>query len=213
MINNWLITFKTNWNTALADKKFALMYAANLAICFALYMMVTRFIFYNRLRSGAVLNDPVLAMFAPVDLSWPIFILLYSSVFFFLVHISARPQTFVYAVRAFLFLFAIRAVFIYLVPLAPPAGLVILKDPFIDNVIGFRSEVVNDLFFSGHVADLSFFIFCCTNKKLKAWLVLSTVAVGIMLVIQRAHYTADVLTSPMAAYACYSLFVRDNEVD
>ena len=213
MIDNWLTHFKTNWNAALAKKNFGSMYAANFVACFVLYMMVTRFLFYNRVRPGVTLNDPVLALFAPVDLSAPIFILLYSSIILFLIHMLARPQTFVYAVRAFLYLFAIRAVFIYLMPLAPPQGLVLLKDPFIDNVVGFRNEVLNDLFFSGHVSDLAFFIFCCTNKKLKGYLIVSTLAVAIMLLIQRAHYTADVLTSPMAAYFCYAVFVRDNVVD
>ena len=190
-----------------------MLFLANFAICFVLYMMVTRFLYYNRVRPGVLLNDPVLALFRPMDLSIPIFFFLYSSIILFLVHILARPQTFVHAVRAFLFLFAIRAVFIYLVPLAPPQGLILLNDPFIDNVIGFKNQVLNDLFFSGHVSDLSFFIFCCTNKKIRNYLILSTITVAIMLLIQRAHYTADVLTSPMAAYFCYSMFVRDNVVD
>ena len=167
LINNWLITFNTNWNAALAKKGFGLQYAANLAVCFVLYMMVTRFLFYNRVRPGVELNVPVLALFAPVDLSIPIFIFLYSSVVIIVLHFLARPQTFMFGIRAFLYLFVLRAVFIYLVPLAPPSGLVLLKDPFIDNVIGFRNQVLNDLFFSGHIADLSFFAFCCTNKKLK----------------------------------------------
>ena len=190
-----------------------MLFLANFAICFVLYMMVTRFLYYNRVRPGVLLNDPVLALFRPMDLSIPIFFFLYSSIILFLVHILARPQTFVHAVRAFLFLFAIRAVFIYLVPLAPPQGLILLNDPFIDNVIGFKNQVLNDLFFSGLVSDLSFFIFCCTNKKIRNYLILSTITVAIMLLIQRAHYTADVLTSPMAAYFCYSMFVRDNVVD
>jgi hypothetical protein len=213
LIINWLDQAKLNWKTALAKKNFAVMFVANFGICFILYMMVTRFLYYNRVRPGTELNDPVLALFKPMDLSWPIFILLYSSIILFLVHMLARPQTFIPAVRAFLFLFVIRAVFIYLVPLNPPAGLILLKDPFIDNVIGFKNQVLNDLFFSGHIADLSFFIFCCTSKKLRYYLVPATIAVAIMLLIQRAHYTADVLTSPMAAYFCYSVFVRDNVVD
>jgi hypothetical protein len=213
MISNWINLCKTNWQAALIKKNFALLFAANLLVCFVLYMMVTRFLYYNRVRPGAVLNDPVLALFRPMDLSIPIFFFLYSAIAVFILHMIARPQTFIHAVRAFLFLFAVRAVFIYLVPLAPPAGLVLLNDPFIDNVIGFKNQVLNDLFFSGHVSDLSFFIFCCTNKRIRAYIVFSTVAVAIMLLIQRAHYTADVLTSPMAAYFCYAIFVRDNVID
>jgi hypothetical protein len=212
-ITDWIGNCKLNWKAALAKKNFARLFVANFGVCFVLYMMVTRFLYYNRVRPGAELNDPVLALFSPMDLSIPIFLLLYSSVLVFLLHMIARPQTFVHTVRAFLFLFAIRAVFIYLVPLAPPAGLILLKDPFIDNVIGFKNQVLNDLFFSGHIADLSFFIFCCTNKKMQYYLILSTLAVAIMLLIQRAHYTADVFTSPMAAYFCYSVFVKDNVVD
>jgi len=213
IISNWTALCRQNWRAALVKKNFVLLFMANFAVCFVLYMMITGFLYYNRVRPGAVLNDPLLALFSPVDLSIPIFLLLYSSIILFIFHISARPQTFVYAVRAFLILFAVRAVFIYLVPLAPPKGLVLLNDPFVDRVIGFKNEVLNDLFFSGHVADLSFFIFCCTNKKLRSYLILSTIAVGVMLLIQRAHYTADVLISPMAAYMCYSAFVKNHVVD
>ena len=213
MISNWFNHLMQNWRTALEKKNFLQLFVANFVVCFVLYMMVTRFLFYNRVRPGCELNDPLLAMFRPLDLSWPIFILLYSSIVLFLAHALSRPQSFVPMLRAFLYLFVLRALFIYLVPLAPPAGLILLKDPFIDNVLGFKNQVLNDLFFSGHMADLSFFIFCCTSKKLKYYLIPAAITVGIMLLIQRAHYTADVLTSPMAAYFCYAIFVKDNLVD
>lgn len=214
IFNGWITLCRLNWNAAFAQRKnFGLLFALNFAVCFALYMLITRFVYYNRLRSGVILHDPIMALFTPMDLSRPIFFFLYSGILLFLYHVIPRAQTFVPAVRAFLLLFAVRAAFIYLVPLAPPADLVVLRDPFVDNIIGFKNEVINDLFFSGHVADLSFFVFCCTDKKIRNYLILSAVAVGIMLLIQRAHYTADVLAAPVFSFFCYTVFVKPYVVD
>jgi len=171
-------------------------------------MKLTYLVFDNRLRPGVNLTDPILPHLKAMDLSIPIFFFLYGGIFSFLYYIIPRPQTFVPAVRAFLLLFAIRTAFIYLVPLAPPIDLVPLRDPFVDNVIGFKSEVVNDLFFSGHVADLAFFTFCCKNRMIRNFLAVSVVAVAVMVLFQRVHYTADVLAAPVFSYFCYSVFVK-----
>jgi hypothetical protein len=97
-----------------------------------------------------------------------------------------------------------------LIPLAAPLGQIVLVDPFLDCFVpGSSSELTNDLFFSGHVSDLSFFIFCSPEKWLKYWLTGTACIVGFLLIWQRVHYSADVFAAPFFAYWGYVVFVKN----
>ena len=197
----------------MAEKNFGIRYFVNFIIGFFLYICLARLLFYNRLNDGAVLNDPLLARFNPHNFSVSLFILTYTGVLAFIVYISGLPRLFIPASRAFLLLFVLRVCFILLIPLKPPSDIIFLNDPFVDRVIGFKAQVWNDLFFSGHVADLFFFAFCTSHKILKFFFLAAAILVSAMLVGQKVHYTADVLAAPVFAYACYSLFVKKHVTD
>jgi hypothetical protein len=207
-LSSWLDLTKTNWNIALAEKNFGLRFTVNLLGCFALYMILVRILIAHRFYPGAVINDPVFIHFRSSNLSGPIFLFTYASIFSFLYYIIPKPAFFYYAVRGFLALFALRVIFIFLMPLQPSPDVISLVDPFTDKVIGFHGEVLNDLFFSGHVADCCFFVFCCHNKTIRYFLIFFALATGIMLICQKVHYTTDVLAAPFFAYGCYVLFVK-----
>ncbi len=95
-----------------------------------------------------------------------------------------------------------------LIPLLPAPDMIDLQDPFTDNVIGFKGQVRNDLFFSGHVADLAFFSICCFNKNIRRFLIVITVLAAIMLVWQKVHYMADVIAAPIFSFVVYVLVVQ-----
>ena len=108
---------------------------------------------------------------------------------------------------SFAAVFVVRALCIHLVPLSPSPGIIELVDPVTDT-LGHEGRIVNDLFFSGHVADLVTFYLICRSPVLKRYLLLCMVAVATMLVWQRVHYTIDVLAAPAFSYVCYWVFVE-----
>jgi len=85
--------------------------------------------------------------------------------------------------------------------------MIFLNDPVLNWIVN-NNEITNDLFFSGHVADISIFVLCCRTKWLKYFLLVSTVVIAVMLVWQHVHYTADVLAAPFFAYASYVVFAK-----
>ncbi len=194
---------------ALSERHYAIKFFINLITCYSLYIYVTHLLVANRFREGGILCDPIQQLFTPVDLSLPIFILTYSCIVAFLLYIIPRPKDFYFAARAFLVVFLLRFSFIYLIPLSPPKTMIVLNDPVLDWIVGNNNEIYNDLFFSGHVADVCIFIFCCRNKWLTYFMVVSVILIAVMLVWQQVHYTADVLGAPFFAYASYRLFAKN----
>lgn len=205
----WYNIFKANWRDALNEKNFSLKYVINFVICFSLYMLMVRFLVWNRFRPGVILNDPIQQLFFPRDFSFVVFSLTYFCAISFIVYIAARPRDFYYASRAFTLVFLLRGVFIYTVPLLPPIDTIPLHDSFLDFLVGEKNDILNDLFYSGHMADLCIFIFCCRVKFLKYFYITAAFVVGTLLVWQHVHYTADVLASPFFAYVCYALLTKD----
>ena len=207
-MKKWYRLFIKNWSDAMNEKYYVIKFFINLIACYSIYIYVTHLLVANRFREGVVLSDPIQRLFTPVDLSLPIFVLTYSCIVVFLLYVIPRPRDFYFAARAFLVVFLLRFSFIYLVPLSPPKTMIVLNDPVLDWIVGNNHEIFNDLFFSGHVADVCIFVFCCRYKPPKYFMVCSAILVAVMLVWQQVHYTADVCASPFFAYASYVLFAK-----
>jgi hypothetical protein len=205
----WYDTFKINWRDALSEKYFSVKYILNFAVCFSLYMLIVQFLVWNRYRPGVILHDPIQQFFTPIDFSFWIFSITYFCAVSFILYIAARPRDFYYGGRAFTLIFVMRAVFIYTLPLLPPTDTIPLHDSFMDFLVGPKNDILNDLFYSGHIADLSFFVLCCKNKSLKYFYIFSAIVVAVMLVWQHVHYTADVIASPFFAYVFYAVLAKD----
>jgi membrane-associated phospholipid phosphatase len=95
----------------------------------------------------------------------------------------------------------------YLLPLEPPAKMIILNDPFVE-FFGTGQTLTKDLFFSGHTATL-FILFLVSEKKVyKTIFLISTVAVAVAVLLQHVHYTIDVFAAVFFTYACYKLVLR-----
>ena len=212
-VGSWIELTKTNWNIALAERNFSVRFVFNLLFCFATYMILTRILIAHRLAPGVIISDPFYSHYRPANCSLGIFLFTYASIFSFLYYVIPQPVVFFYAVRGFLALFALRVAFIFLMPLQPASDLIVLTDPFTDQVVGFHGAVLNDLFFSGHVGDCCFFVFCCQNKSIRNFLIFAAVCTSAMLIFQKVHYTADVLAAPFFAYACYVVFVKGHLSD
>ena len=92
----------------------------------------------------------------------------------------------------------------YVVPLDPPIGTIDLQDPLV-FIIGTGTKITKDLFFSGHTATL-FMIFLVTEKKwLKKVFFVNTLLVAVFVVLQKVHYTADVMVAPFVSYGAFKV--------
>jgi membrane-associated phospholipid phosphatase len=164
----------------------------------------TRFLNYVELRAGFTFTDPLLNLFAPIDLTWIIFGLIYiglvTAIYFFI----KDPVLLVAALQSYLVMVLLRTAAMYLLPLNPLSDMIPLNDPFV-QIFGSGEILTKDLFFSGHTATL-FLLFLVANKKaLKIIFLSAAVIVGISVLLQHVHYSIDVFTAPFFSYASVKL--------
>lgn len=207
---NYIQLVRRQWSIALNDKRFVAVFFANFLLCLVLYFSIAHWLLDNSNRAGAVIDDPIQAFFKPIDLSYVIGLFTYTSTGLFLAYIVQFPLLLHRVFRSFAAVFVVRAICIFLLPLAPPAGTIPLYDPITDYAVN-EGKILNDLFFSGHVSDLIIFALAVTHTNLRRWLFFAAFAVGSMLVIQRVHYSIDVFCAGFFAYGCHRVFVGRTE--
>ena len=155
-------------------------------------------------REGVVLQDWLLQEIKPMDVSFYIFFILYATVILFLVRMSMNTLICLRTLWSFIFLCVFRMITIKLVPLNPPHGIIELIDPC--SVLFYRSNVITkDLFFSGHTATLIVGALCMTRPSDKLIAFTAALVIGILLLVQHVHYTADVLAAPFFSVICWYL--------
>jgi len=157
--------------------------------------------FFNLIqkRDGTELNDLVLNAIHPHNVSWAIFSVIWGLGFYALYRGMEKPTIYITYLWTFIFITILRALAISLVPLNPPAGLIVLTDPLTAVFYG-RSTITKDLFFSGHTSIL-FLAFLCLERKLdKALALISTIIVACLLLVQHVHYTIDIIAAPIIIY-------------
>lgn len=159
-------------------------------------------------RPGMQINDMLLNMMPPLDLSLPIFFFEYSAMLLAIAFISVYPDRFVKGLQMFAIVIFARTASIYLVALEPPSDMVPLWDPMAKFFLHTPDVFVSkDLFFSGHVAALVLLMLLVVNKYAKAWIFISTVMVSIMITWQHVHYSTDVIFAPLASYVAYKFIL------
>ncbi|MGK9368297.1 phosphatase PAP2-related protein [Melioribacter sp. Ez-97] len=203
---------KNIWQPKLLNKSFRNRFFLSMAILITVLLSLAKFLVYNEKRPGTEIYDPVLTLFAPVDVTWLTFFLLYFSVIVMLVWLSFHPEIFLLAIQSYSFVALFRLITIYLLPLEAIHTIIPLKDPFVE-FFGDGRTFLKDLFFSGHTATMFLFFLVTTNKKLKRIFFAVTVLVAICVLIQHVHYTVDVFSAPFFAYTSYRLAYLINSRD
>jgi membrane-associated phospholipid phosphatase len=168
---------------------------------------LANFLNYVEARQGVLLPDPLLNLFNPIDLTWLIFALIYISLVVAIATLSQSPKRLMFAIQLYTLMVAVRIAAMYLLPLEPPATMIILNDPLVE-FFGTGQTLTKDLFFSGHTATL-FILFLVSEKKIiKTVFLISTIAVAIAVLLQHVHYFIDVFAAVFFTYACYKLLVK-----
>jgi len=198
------------WKEAWKQPLFRRMAIGGLLLVCALLAVWPTYLAKIEARDGLLLNDFVLNALPRRDVSLPVFISLWGAALLLIYRVQKAPGIYLQFIWAYAFLFIARIISIGLTPLDPPPGLIELRDPLSNYFYGAKF-ITKDLFFSGHTASICLMAFCLV-KPLDRWLVfIGAVVVGVGVLIQRVHYTADVVAAPLFTYLVYWLagwFIR-----
>lgn len=163
-------------------------------------------IFFNKIevREGRVLKDYVLEYLPSYNVSTPIFILVWSGAALSLFQFIQNPKLFILFLWAYVLLSLSRITTISLVSLNPPQHLIPLVDPLSNTFYG-GGFLTKDLFYSGHTSTAFLFYLCNTKRFYKTFCLVSSILIGILVLVQHIHYTIDVVAAPFFTYIVYWL--------
>lgn len=192
---------KARWRVALKRRGFIVVSVGTLALLLYCAAQIPVFFAYLQARPGALLYDPVLNALPAMDLSGPIFVLIYVPVIYTIARCLLTPAVLIHFLTGYTLLLIVRVFTLWITPLDPPVDLVPLVDPFVPVFYG-GIAVTKDLFFSGHTAT-AFLIYKClpgkTEKRIAGGVVVLMV---ITLLLQHIHYTVDIVAAVPIAYLC-----------
>ncbi len=194
------------WKAYLSDRSNVIMVLATVATLVVTLVSYTRFLTMVESRTGAVFVDPIHVLMGPVDLTWPIFVVLYGALVLAIVTMAPTPAILFRAVRAYTMLIGLRLICMWLLPLDPPTTMIALNDPFVQVfTTGDARPLTRDLFFSGHTSILCLMGFVVPGRGRRVAFFVMAAAVGAAVILQHVHYSIDVIVAPLAAWAAASL--------
>jgi len=196
------------WQSALFRQR--LLVAIGILLC--LTPIFPLFYQYIEKRKGQVYEDILLQIIPSIDVSIPIFMITWGMALFTLSKVIKVPRVFLGLLYGIIVLNVSRFISISLVPLDPPAGLIDIWDPITDMFYG-ETYVTKDLFYSGHTATQFLFFLFLKKRSDKALALVSTVLMGLLVMVQHVHYTVDVVFAPPLTYLCYLLASRLTRIE
>jgi len=193
-------SFADRWKLALKSRHFRIQFIVSLVVLATIAFLIPYFFLYIQQRNGIVLNDPLLKLLHPVDVSSVTFTVIYGALLLSIIHLSFSPERLLLMIEAYCILTFLRVICIALVPLNNPEGLIVLRDPFV-NRIGYEGNVITkDLFFSGHVSTIFLLYLIVVSRMLKIILLLAMILIASLILIQHVHYTIDILAAPIFSW-------------
>ena len=204
--NSYFIKLKKNWQNYLSGNNSWTEPVVTLILLIATLIFFTHFINAVEARNGVELNDPVLKLFHPIDLSGFIFSIIYLSIIIGLITLLVDPKRLVIALQVYTLIVMVRIITLYLTPLNAPGNMIPLIDPIVNN-FGTGQLLTKDLFFSGHTATMFFLFLVSENKKIKLIFLLGFVIIAIAVLLQHVHYTIDVVAAPFFTYTAFRIIL------
>jgi hypothetical protein len=192
------------WQSFFSNKRNRNEFILTVVLLAILMISFSQFLQFIEKRNGVSLPDPILNAFSPLNLTWLTFTLIYLSIVLFLFSLRKDPYKIIIALQAYGLMVIFRTIAMYLVPLEAPKTILLLNDPFV-QLFGKGEILTKDLFFSGHTATLFLLFLLTKNKILKVIFLVSTVTVGIAVLLQHVHYSIDVFVAPFVAYGAFGI--------
>jgi hypothetical protein len=201
---------KNKWKEYFKQENAGVLFFATIIILIVCLFSLSRFIVFVESRPGVVLDDPLFHLFKAIDLNIPIFAFIYISILWCMLYLAKEePLGLIIALQTYSLLVLVRMAMMYTVPLEPPMGTIDLQDPLV-FIVGTGQKITKDLFFSGHTSILFMMILVTRKKWLKYVFLTNTFIVGSFVIIQKVHYTIDVLVAPFVAFTCYKIIIYLN---
>jgi len=207
------------WKELLKDKSTRIKMIITLILFVAVMMFFKNFVLYVEARDGVYLQDPLMKFFNAIDFNIPIFVIIYGAIITSFIMLLGHPKYFMIAIQTYMLMIIFRTIGMYITPLDVPRGLINLQDPVV-FMLGTGQPITKDLFFSGHTATMSILFLTARNKILKRILFVGIILIVIMIFLQKAHYTLDLLAAPFVAVGSYRMIlymnrrlIRNEEID
>lgn len=201
---------KERWKEYFKQRNAGAILIITVVILVICVYLLSRFLIWVEERQGVILDDPLFHYYDAVDLNIPIFTLIYASLILCLVYLTKNhPQDLVLALQTYSLLVIIRMAMMFVTPLEPPIGTIDLQDPLV-FAVGTGKKLTKDLFFSGHTSILFMMFLVIKKPVLKYTFLTVTILVGLFVILQKVHYTVDVLAALFAAYGCYRIILFIN---
>ena len=154
---------KIRWQKSFEEKYFSLEFLVSIIMLIVILIIFSRFTQYVEMRKGVVLNDPLLALFNPIDFTHVIFSLIYGALIITIVLLITLPLEMMILIQSYAVMVMLRITMMYLLPLNPPIGMIVLKDPIVE-AFGSGRILLNDLFFFRAHSDNESTVFFCSKK-------------------------------------------------
>ena len=192
---------KSSWSEAWASPVFRKKVISGVLLFASILLILPRFFSVIEARQGIVLNDWLLHLIPSMDFSVLIFILVWSTFLLVLTRCIQQPAIFLMILYFLIFITLTRILTISIIPLEPPTGLIILKDPLTSLSYGGKGIfITKDLFFSGHTSNLFMFYLCLQKKRDKQFALFTSLLVGSLVLVQHVHYSIDVIGAIVFTY-------------
>ena len=201
------ISLRHQWQGAWQAPAFRRRVIAGLIIIVSILSSFPVFFQHIEQRHGILLNDPILRLLSPHNISVPLFIVIWAITGLSIYRAAQTPQMFLTFLRAFILLSLFRVLTITLIPLDPPIGLIPLVDPLSNFFYGDKF-VTKDLFFSGHTSTCFLLFLTIPGRSDKKLALAATFIVGFLLLVQHVHYALDVLGGFLFAWISYLIATR-----
>jgi hypothetical protein len=196
-----------NWKKAWGISIFKQYVLIGLALLIILLIAFPFFFNFIEGRAGRSINDILLNSIPAINVSNWVFTIIWSMALLTIVRCVQEPQIFLLFLWGFIILSLSRMISIIALPLNPPNELIELIDPISNSFYGSKF-ITKDLFYSGHTAT-QFLMFLCLQKKGdKLVTFISTIAIGVLVLIQHVHYTIDVIAAPFFTYVVFIITKR-----
>lgn len=194
------------WKEAFADRRFALKFFLAPGLFFLYSALTQNLGNYVEARQGIRLHDPLLYWLPSHDYSVFVFAVLYGSLSLLVLTHLDQPKVIWRVIEMHFLVAIVRQICILIVALEPPAGLIVLRDVFLENTVYPRhSPLTKDLFFSGHVASVYLYFLCARIKQIRWVLVGSIALMTFMILSMRVHYTYDVYGAFLFTFLIYKI--------
>jgi len=200
--HNISLSIKDRWKEEFSTSPKLFRIVSGTAIISIIIALLPHFFAGIEQRQGAVLNDRLLAMVPPHNVSILIFIIIWGTGALTVIRAVYKPEIYIQYVWTLIFVCIVRMICISLVALNPPVGLIPLADPLTGIFYG-EASITKDLFFSGHIASVTIVFLCLEKRNDKIIAFIAILVTAVLLVIQHIHYTIDIVASPVFTYLSY----------